>query len=162
MANLEKYLKSINPLDIKYKGTNLTYRQILQKESNRLKNLIQKNIEDYYNSYPPVLYKRGNHGGNLHNTLSIDDACDISVNGMTITIKVNDNAIHDSINGDHDSNAFWLMNDGWSVKEDVWFKDIEHFGYFEGAHFVENAIEEFNKTNRYGIKVEVVKPQRYY
>ena len=41
-TNIEKYLKNINPLDIKYKNTNLTYRQILERETRRLKDLLQK------------------------------------------------------------------------------------------------------------------------
>ena len=163
-TNIEKYLKNINPLDIKYKNTNLTYRQILERETKRLKDLLQKYIEDYYSSYSPVVYERGKHGGNLHDALSVDDMCSISANGMKLTmnINVNDNAIHNSILDDSEANSFWLLNDGWSVKKDVWFKDIYRFGYYEGAHFVEEAIEEFEKTSRYGIKVEVVRPLLYY
>lgn len=163
-SNIEKYLENINPLDIKYKKTNLTYRQILQNETRRLKDILQRKIEDYYNSYSPKVYDRGNHGGNLRNSLSVDDVCTVSANGMKLimNIKINDNAIHNSILDDSEANSFWLLNDGWSVKKDVWFKDIYRFGYYEGAHFVEEAIEEFEKTSRYGIKVEVVRPLLYY
>ena len=52
-TNIEKYLRSINPLDIKYKNTSMTYRQILQSESQRLKGLLQKHIELYYEHYKP-------------------------------------------------------------------------------------------------------------
>lgn len=164
MTNLEKQLKNINPLDIKYKNTNLTYRQILQNEAKRLKSILQKNIEDYYNSYSPAVYQRGQHGGNLLDSLSLDDVCDISADGMklTINININENAIHNSILDDSEANAFWLVNDGWKVKKDVWFKDVYRFGYYEGAHYVENAVEEFERTSKYRIKVDVIRPLLYY
>lgn len=164
-TNLKKYLKNINPLDIKYKNTNLTYRQILEKETRRLKNILQKHIEDYYESYSPRVYKRGQHGGNLLDALSIDDICTVSANGMKLTmnININENAIHTSIvDGESEANAFWLINDGWQVRENVWFKDIYRFGHYEGAHYVEDAVEEFESTSKYGIKVEVVRPLLYY
>ena len=162
-TNIEKYLKNINPLDIKYKNTRMTYRQILQSESQRLKGLLQKHIELYYEHYRPKVYDRGNHGGNLHSALTVDDACKISISGKaTISIEVNDNAIHNSILDGSEANSFWLLNDGWSVKKDGWFKDIYRFGYYEGAHFVEDAVEEFEKTSKYGIKVEIIRPLLYY
>lgn len=163
-SNIEKYLKNINPLDIKYKKTNLTYRQILQNETRRLKDILQRKIEDYYDSYSPKVYDRGNHEGNLRDSLSVDDVCTVSANGMKLimNIKINDNAIHNSILDDSEANAFWLINDGWQVKKDVWFKDIYRFGYYEGAHFVEDAVEEFESTSKYGIKVEVIRPLLYY
>ena len=163
-SGIEKYLKSINPLDIKYKNTSLTYRQILLNETRRFKNILQRKIEDYYNSYSPTVYKRGQHGGNLRKSLSVDDVCTISANGMKLimSVNINENAIHNSIIDGDEANAFWLLNDGWSVKKDVWFKDIYRFGYYEGAHFVEDAIEEFENTSKYGIEVEVIRPLLYY
>lgn len=168
MQNIEKYLKKINPLNIKYKNTNLTYRQVLNKEINRLKDILQEYIEEYYSSYSPVVYERGKHGGNLRNSLSVDDMCKITANGTNLTldivnsISVNKNAIHNSIVDDSESNAFWLINDGWKVKKDVWFKSIYRFGYYEGAHFVEDAVKEFEATSPYKIKVEVIRPLHYY
>lgn len=164
MINLKKHVKKINPLNIRYKNTNFTYRQILQNESRRLKNILQKHIENYYNSYSPTVYHRGQHGGNLLNSLSVDDVCTVSSNGMKLimSINVNENAIHNSIIDNSEANAFWLMNDGWQVRKETWFKDVYRFGYFEGAHFVENAIEEFEQTSKYGIKVDVIRPLLYY
>lgn len=164
MSNIEKFLKNIIPQNIKYKNTNLTYQQILQKETNRLKNILQRHLEDYYKSYSPIAYERGQYGGNLRKALSVEDICTLSSNGMTITmeLKINENAIHNSIINKSKSNAFWLMNDGWRVKKNTRFKNIYRFGHYEGAHFVEHAIEEFDKNNKYGIKVEVVRPLLYY
>ena len=155
-TNIEKYLKNINPLDIKYKNTRMTYRQILQSESQRLKGLLQKHIELYYEHYRPKVYDRGNHGGNLHSALTVDDACKISISGKaTISIEVNDNAIHNSILDGSEANSFWLLNDGWSVKKDVWFKNYENFGFRKGGHFVEDGIADFNIMNKLGIRIAV-------
>lgn len=164
MTNIKKYLKDINPLDIKYKNTNLTYRQILEKETMRLKNILQDKIENYYNFYSPTVYQRGQHGGNLHNALSVDNICNISADGtkLTMNIIINENAIHNSILDNSEANSFWLLNDGWNVKKNVWFKDVYRFGYYEGVHFVEDAVEEFEKTSKYGIKVEIIRPLFYY
>lgn len=131
-------------------------------ETKRLKDIIQKNINIYYMKYNPNVYDRGNHGGNLRNSLSVDECCKISSTGMTMTIKVNDNAIHNSIFNKSKANAFWLLNDGWKVKKNVWFKDIYRFGHYGGAHFIEDAVEEFERTDRYGIKVEVIRPLMYF
>lgn len=161
---LNKLTKELNPKYIRYPGTNLTYEQILKKELHRFKDILQKHIDDYYSSYTPTVYDRGNHGGNLRQSLTVDDICGLSSKNKMITCKIliNENAIHNSILDGSEANAFWLLNDGWKVRKNVWFKEIYRFGYYEGAHFVENAIEEFEKTNKYGIKIEVIRPLLYY
>lgn len=163
MTNLEKQLKRINPLDIGYKNTNLTYRQILQKESKRLKGILQKHIDDYYNSHSPSVYHHGQHGGNLFNPLSVDDVCTVIADGtkLIMNINVNESAIHNSILDNSKANAFGLMNDGRQVRKETWFREVYRFGYFEGAHFVEDAIEEFERTSKLGIKVDVIRPLLY-
>ena len=164
LTNLEGFLKKINPLDIKYKHQNITYRQIFENEAKRFKDILQKHINKYYASYSPRVYKRGEHGGNLRDALSVGEVKIVTTNKarIQVSIEINDNAIHDSIVTGERANAFWILNDGYSVKKDVWFKDIYRFGYYEGAHFVEAAVEEFEKTCRYGLTVEVIRPLVYY
>ena len=161
---LNKLIKELNPKYIRYPGTNLSYEQILKKELYRFKDILQKHIDDYYDSYKPVVYDRGNHGGNLRQALTVDDICELSSKNRMITcrILINEKAIHNSILDDSEANAFWLINDGWRVKKNVWFKDVYRFGHYEGAHFVENAIEEFEKSSKYGIKIKVIRPLLYY
>lgn len=162
--SLNKLIKELNPKYIRYPGTNMTYEQILKKELQRFKNILQKHIDDYYSSYTPVVYNRGRHGGNLRQSLTVDDICELSSKDRRITcrILINENAIHDSIVDGSEANAFFLINDGWQLKKNVWFKNIYRFGHYEGAHFVEDAVEEFEQTNKYGIKIEVVRPLLYY
>ncbi len=51
-------------------------------------------------------------------------------------------------------NTAYLLNYGYSVTKPVWFKDIPKFGQREGAHFVEDAINEFNAVNSLGIVLD--------
>lgn len=157
--DITNYLKSINVLKVKPKGSTLTYEQILKSEANRLKNLIQENIQDYYSSYAPIRYRRTYK---MSNALSVDDLCDIFSNNMTITIRINGNAIHNSIIDGSFSNALWLVNSGWQVRDDVWFSSIYRFGYYEGAHFIESAVDEFKATTKYNIKVKIIIPDNWF
>lgn len=164
ILDVNKLLKNINVKKIKYPNSNLTYEQILKSETQRFKDILQDCIDDYYNSYMPVIYKRGAHGGNLRDSLTVDNVCKISSNGKTLTcsVLVDEDAIHESILDGSDANVFWLLNDERAVKKNVSFKNIYRMGYYEGYHFVEKAVEEFERTNRYGIKVEVIRPLLYY
>lgn len=155
--NLKQSLKTITLKNIRYPGTNLTYEQVLKSETKRLKKIIQQHIDYYYMSYSPKVYNR-THG--LQNSLTVDDLCEMSASKNKIICKIiiNDNAIHPSLFGGEAGNVFWLINSGWEVKKDVCFRDIYRLGYFEGYHFLENAIEEFESTSKYKITVEVIKP----
>ena len=91
---------------------------------------------------------------------------DISVIGNTMTTTVNvDDVIRPSIfakwTGGY-GNIFWLLNDGYSVKQPVWFRDIPNFGQRKGAHFFESAIGSFLASNSLGIVLDWSKPTNYY
>jgi len=162
--SINNILKNINVKNLKYPNTNLTFGQVLESETRRFADILQKNIDNYYSSYIPAVYVRGNFGGNLKNSVSVNDICIFSSNNKVITaeILINENAIHNSVLNNEPANAFWLINDGWHVKKDVWFKDIYRFGHFEGTDFVENSINEFNQSNKYGIIINVIRPIVYY
>lgn len=96
----------------------------------------------------------------------------MSQNGYNIEITyVNElaNVIRPSIfyyDNHKKANVFWLINDGYSVKKNVWFRNIVNFGQRVGQHFVEKGIADFNSTNPYGMKVDpkrdVVRPMFYF
>lgn len=46
-----------------------------------------------------------------------------------------------------------LMNEGYVVSPRVWFWDVPAFGYRHGLHFIEKGINNFNATNKWGIKL---------
>ena len=155
-------IKNIKKL--KYPNSNLTYEEVLIQEIHRFKVILRQHILAYYNSYSPMVYVRGSHEGNLLESLTVDDMIQISANGKQLICKIliNENAIHTSVVDESYGNAFWLMNYGWEVGEDVSFHDRYRFGYFEGAHFLESAIEEFKNTNKYGLTIKIEEPMMFY
>ena len=52
-------------------------------------------------------------------------------------------------------NTAYLLNYGYAVKRDVWFKNYENFGFRKGGHFVEDGIADFNIMNKLGIRIAV-------
>ena len=62
--------------------------------------------------------------------------------------------MHKSLWGGGEVNTLLLMNSGYQVKTG-WHKDIPYFGYREGGHFLEKAVERFNKDNAFGIEINI-------
>lgn len=144
-----------------------TLAECLYSEVIRLKNLIQFYLDEYLTSTPPMVYKRT---GMLLSSLQVDDFLSIQIvnGGLEIAIRFNNNAIHMSGDGiigwdgnDEKVNVAVLLNYGYRVKKDVWFKNIENFGYRTGAYFVEDGVADFNQSNLYGIKVTIIRPDSY-
>ena len=158
--NYGKFFGGIDIRKMKYGNTNMTYEQLVRKEAHRFKDILRKYIVAYYNSYSPVVYKRGKFGGNLLGSIEVDDIVKISSNGTMLycDVLVNENAIHTSIVTKEDNNIFFMFNDGWQVNKDVWFKDIPRFGYFEGVGYIEQAVKEFEDTDKYGFTVIINRP----
>ena len=128
----------------------LTYAQELVNAANLLSQCIQSRINQ----------------GSMQNCLSTADIADIKVEGNRLSVEIKiKNSIRPSIFkkwNKKDANVFWLLNDGFIVKKDVWFKKIPNFGYRVAARFVEEGIKEFNSKNTLGVRVEVVRPLFYY
>ena len=130
--------KILNNLDItKVKApSGLTYGQELVEAANLLSNCIQSKI----------------HQRTMQHSISTADLADIKVEGnrMSITLKIQ-NSIRPSIFkkwNKSDANVFWLLNDGYVVKKNVWFKNIPNFGYRQASNWISDGIRDFNsKTN---------------
>lgn len=138
-----------------------TIEQQLKYEADRFKNILQRHIDDWYAAYSPTVYSRTY---NMRNSIYADDLVDIdtSSGSLKISVKYTDAAFHDSMYGDEQVNTLYLENYRYQVQKPVWFKDIEYFGYRSAGHFLENAVEEFNQDNYFGIKVEVINPDSIY
>ena len=96
--------------------------------------------------------------GSLQNSISTADIADIQVSGnsLSVTLKIQ-NAIRPSIFQKWNSssaNVFWLLNDGYKVKKNVWFKNINNFGYRAAARFVEQGINP-TRQGEHSIRVVV-------
>lgn len=164
--NLKSQLKNIDVTKLKFKNGK-TYGQVMVEETNRLRNCIQARLDAYMNSYQPKIYSRT---GALQNSLKVDDILNIKVTGKTISLDIyfDDSGYHrsgDGIQGwdgnGETVNTAYLLNYGYEVEKDVWFKDIPNFGYRSAGHFIEDGIADFEASNPYGIKIKVHKPDGY-
>lgn len=163
-------MKNVIPCDIrKLKMSNgKTIEQNLLEQANLLRELIRKHLVDYRRSFSPGEYVRM---GNLENSIVVDSTVQIVGNQLKVLVHFDESANHRSGFGvwsvsdgrgkydDDDTNfesgsnvnTALLLDQGYKVRKPVWFKDIENFGYREGAKFIEKAIDEFNKVNSMGI-----------
>lgn len=162
------FIDSLKNFDAKnlLMSNNRTLGDNLYNEAKRLYDCIQNSLEMYLAFNPPEMYKRT---GGLEGSLTVDDFLNIRVVGNTLEVDLffDEGAIHrsgDGINGwngnDEKVNTAFLLEYGYRVKKDVWFKNIENFGWRNGARFVEKGIADFNATNPLGIKV-IVKSNGY-
>lgn len=165
-VDLKSQLKRINVTNLKFKNGK-TYGQVMVEETNRLRDCIQARLDDYMNSYQPMIHNRT---GALQNSLKVDDVLNLKVTGKTMSLDIyfDDSGYHQSGDGiqgwdgnGETVNAAYLLNYGYEVKEDVWFKDIPYFGYRPAGHFIEDGIADFEMSNPYGIKIKVHKPNGY-
>lgn len=131
-----------------------TIEQMLKSEAKRFLKILQQEIDNWYKSYSPTFYKRTY---NMRHSLYVEDYVAVSVDARKLTININytDDALSTGYWGQGPVNTLQLMNDGYSVHKNVWFRDIEHFGYVNGAKFFERAIERFNIDNQLGIVIDI-------
>lgn len=164
--NLKSQLKNIDVTKLKFKNGK-TYGQVMVEETNRLRDCIQARLDAYMNSYQPKIYNRT---GALQNSLKVDDILNLKVTGKTMSLDIyfDDSGYHrsgDGIQGwdgnGETVNTAYLLNYGYNVEKDVWFKDIPNFGYRSAGHFIEDGIADFEASNPYGIKIKVHKPDGY-
>lgn len=160
--SLQSQLKNINLRTLKYKNTNLTYTQILHSEAKRFANLLQKYLDEFYDSYrEPVIYNRTY---SLYNSIYIDDLIDIDFNGnqLTINIKRDEGSYHDSwFTEGKTVDTFWLYNDGFQTEKPSW-RDVEYWGWRDGFGYMDKAINEFQKGNKYNLTLQVHRPLKYF
>lgn len=121
-------------------------QKILRDYARDLKRYIKTELENYYDLYHPVYYDRNGTYQGLRNAMDVvtvktDDPHN------TIAITFNDRAFSESYWDKHMSPKAALINEGWQVNDNVWFRDIKHFGYFEGVHYIEKGIEKFKKQH---------------
>lgn len=164
--NLKSQLKNIDVTKLKFKNGK-TYGQVMVEETNRLRNCIQARLDAYMNSYQPKIYSRT---GALQNSLKVDDILNLKITGKTMSLDIyfDDSGYHrsgDGIQGwdgnGETVNTAYLLNYGYEVEKDVWFKDIPNFGYRSAGHFIEDGIADFEASNPYGMKIKVHKPDGY-
>ena len=143
-----------------------TVRQNLESEIRRLRDCIQEKLDDYMSLNKPSMYIRT---GSLQNSIKVDlRLISITNSIFQMSVVFDESGYHESGDGidgwdgnGQKVNTAYLFNDGYQVKKDVWFKNIENFGWRKPARFIEQGIYEFNKNNPLDIKVEIITPNGY-
>lgn len=137
MDTVQEYVQSVTSTDIIINGKTLT--QLIQEAALDLVSYIEEGIADFYASYSPSMYSRT---GGLTYTMRASDIGSIVTNLPipSLTVQVHPD-MKSSLWGSGDVDAFWLTNDGYTVRSG-WHKDIPYFGYRTGAKYVENAVEK--------------------
>lgn len=129
-------------------------KQSLLKEAEDLRKCIQAEIDKYYDSYNPVYYRRTyglknalNDGKPIH--FNSGNMIKVDVNTMTLTIelKFNENRSHGkSLFRGEDGYKPLLINSGWRVKKNVWFKSTYRLGVYEGYNFIKKGVDKYKKN----------------
>ncbi|MNH66529.1 hypothetical protein D3C73_185620 [compost metagenome] len=120
-----------------------------------LKDIMQEELQNYYDSYTPTVYER-TYG--LLNSLRISPLNRIG-NQMQIKVYFDiDAATHESIFGGEPGYAAMLLNEGWSWHDKPGPYRLAHY---EGFRFVEKSIERFVAMNKWGFRVAKDLPDKY-
>jgi len=135
----------------------LSIETMLKTEAKRLMDCIQNRLDFYYDSYQPVMYERT---FGLQSSMSVSDFISLDINSGIATITIDFDKVsteaHSVFGSEWDGyNKVELINNGWQVRDGLWFSDVEHFGFQKPARFIENGILDFNADNPYNLKIEL-------
>lgn len=150
--------KIVRGLDIRKLRTSSgkTMERVLLEEAKLLRTCIQSRITQ----------------GSMQNVLSVPRLSDIRVvdeEHLSVALNVQ-NAIRPSIfkryNG-KDANVFWLLNDGFQVRNIEafrFFPHIERWIHRDPYHWVEKGIEDYQRKSqlKHPCKVTCIRPLFYY
>lgn len=133
----------------------LTIRQNLERAVDYLYDCVDNYIQEYYLSYTPKVYERT---GDFQDSLYAEDFIHARVDGNRIVLSVSfrpSMAYHKNLFGDHMSYVPLLINCGWYAPklEDGFGHPVYRLTEYEGYHFIEKAVNMFNRTNPYGVYI---------
>jgi hypothetical protein len=131
---------------------------VLKRQARRLKKCIEDELDRYYSSYNPKQYNRTYL---MENFMYIDDIVDIDTSSGMLSINIdmdNYGAYRSASDGfvmfsNQTAYLPQLLNDGWTVKKPVSFRDTYHAGYYEGSHFIDNGIAQWKSGNCEGVVI---------
>ena len=153
MPSIAEQLKDLT-INKQITSNGINWADILKNEINRLKQYIQNELDIAYMSYSPKVYHRT---GLFKRSLFVDDTVNINASGkqLTMHIKFNDYAWHNSLWNGYSGYLPILWSEGWAWKDQS--NPIERFTYWDGNGFLQTAIDKYNQDNPYGIVVKIEK-----
>lgn len=127
--------------------------KLLIKASQELEGYLREGLQRYFDSYAPSgMYTRT---GQTMRDIKLGLPIQTSPGVWSIGIEMN--SPHNSLFGGEDGNTLSLLNTGWKAEtlEDN-IGEVEHFTRFKGTNYVQDAVNQFNNNNKYGMKVRVI------
>jgi hypothetical protein len=129
-------------------------RKVLSEAGQELQRLMIVELDAYYQSYEPTVYKRT---GNTVDSIRVGNPKKISINEWSLAITFDEGlANHPSyISADQpDGYTPWLLEVGWNIEDKVQ-PSRPMFTKHSGTHYITKAVNKFNQSNKHGLKVSV-------
>lgn len=131
-------------------------KAILKLELERLEDYIKEELQVYFDSYKPTVYKRT---GNTERSITLNapfvDGKDLCAEITFDDTLANHPSVMNSKNKQHpDGYTPWLLQRGWNITDSVQPR-VDMFTDHPGSQYITKAVKRFNDTNKYGIQVAV-------
>jgi len=153
LNELSKYLDSVNGQQSVFNQDSI--KRALQSEIERLQKYLIEEINKHLMSYKPKEYQRT---GSWLESIRVNPIKRIG-NEFSISITFGDEfAYHPSSIDGEDGYVPWLMEVGWKDRS----YSTPHFDGFQGTHYIKNAVERWNRENRFGFNVKVFRGTKRY
>lgn len=123
-------------------------KEFLEEQAKVLSKLLQEEIDNYYDSYSPKVYRRT---FNFRNSIRVSPI-KIEKSGNTYRMEVRiyfdkEMATHPSVMNGEDGFVGTLLNQGWHWSPDKTNR-IPRFSDYDGFHFIQRAITRFKGDER--------------
>jgi hypothetical protein len=159
IKELEKYIASQQGSNSVLSDNNI--RKILTQEARRLERYMKEELQSYFNSYEPTVYKRT---GDTVRSIEVKEPRKLGLNSWGIEIGFDEDlANHDSYIGDNQPQGYtpWLLEVGWDIRDKIPY-DAPMFTHHDGTQYISKAVERFNRSNPHGMVITVYKDGKKY
>ena len=158
-GRVDELKSSLSKADTEGFSIELVSEKELTEAANALKGYLQNFLKQYFDSYDPKIYERT---GGLLNSIIVDVVQNGDKLQARLTFDPTSITGKSVFEGGSDGDKVLLLDQGWQVTKDVWFKDIEHFGFFDGIGFIKNAVDSALSDPRFtNIEIEVSESLMY-
>ena len=128
--------------------------RVLSEAGQELKRLMIAELETYYMSYEPTVYKRT---GATVDSIEVGKPKKLSINEWLLEITFDESkALHRSYIGEDQPDGYtpWLLEVGWDIRDKVQ-PERPMFTNHPGTHYITKAVNKFNASNKHNLKVTV-------